>query len=47
MALVVGSASQNVHVQSQVLIADAIIVGNVPQTYADLDNSSGFMDLIP
>ena len=47
MALVVGGSSQSVHVESQVLIADAIIVGTVPQTYADLDGSNGFMDLIP
>lgn len=47
MALVVGGSSQSVHVESQVLIADAIIVGTVPQTYADLDGANGFMDLIP
>ena len=32
MALVVGRSSQSVHIESQVLIADAIIVGTVPQS---------------
>jgi len=47
MALVVGRSSQSVHIESQVLIADAIIVGTVPQSYANLDGARGFIDLTP
>lgn len=47
MSLVYGSTSQRVVVQSQVLISESIIVGVVPETFADVEDADEFMNLIP
>ena len=47
MVLVVGTGSHRVQVETQVLISDVIMVGDVPQTYANVSEADGFMNLIP
>ncbi len=47
MRMVVGLVSQSVEVSADVLISDAIIVGEVPSTYADVADDEQFMNLMP
>lgn len=47
MRMVVGSASYMVEESVTVLICDAIVVGNVPQTYADIPDGDSFLNLVP
>ena len=47
VALIVGARSQDVTLKTEAVIADAIIVGAIPDTYADLAQGDGFLNLIP
>ena len=47
MKIVLGLSAQTVEVNTEVLVSDAIIVGDVPATYADVSNGSDFMNLMP
>ena len=47
MRLVVGTGTQEVQVTTQVLIAENIIVGAVPDTYANLPTENDFLNLLP
>jgi sporulation protein YunB len=47
MRLVYGSASLSTQVSTEVLISEAIIIGDVPDTYANLPSSGDFLNLIP
>ena len=47
MRMIVGGAVQSVSVESDVLVSECIIVGAVPETYADVMDADEFMNLIP
>jgi sporulation protein YunB len=47
MKMVVGATSQSVEISTEILISDVILVGAVPDTYANLTDSSDFLNLIP
>ncbi len=47
MKLVYGSSSISTKVESEVLISEAIIIGEVPETYANLTNAGDYLNLIP
>ena len=47
MKMVVGLVSQSAEVSTDVLVSDSIIVGGVPDTYADLSDPEQFMNLMP
>jgi len=45
--IVVGNASQQVEISSQVLISETIIVGNVPDSYLQFDSEDEMLNLLP
>ena len=47
MDIMVGTSRQNVQVSNEVLISDVILVGTVPEMYADLGNTKSFLNLLP
>ena len=47
MDIMVGTSRQNVQVSNEVLISDMILVGAVPEMYADLGNTKSFLNLLP
>jgi len=47
MQMVVGQSKHTVEVSTQVLISEAIVVGVVPNTYANIPSETDFMNLIP
>lgn len=47
MKMVVGATSQSVEISTEILISDVILVGAVPDTYANLTDSGDFLNLIP
>lgn len=47
MDIMVGTSRQNVQVSNEVLISDVILVGAVPEMYADLGNTKSFLNLLP
>ena len=47
MDIMVGTSRQNVQVSNEVLISDVILVGAVPEMYADLGNAKSFLNLLP
>ena len=47
MDIMVGTSRQNVQVSNEVLVSDVILVGAVPEMYADLGNAKSFLNLLP
>ena len=47
MRMVVGLISTSVEVSTDVLVSDAIIVGKVPSTYANVADAEQFMNMMP
>ena len=47
MRMVVGLISTAVEVSTDVLVSDAIIVGKVPSTYANVADAEQFMNMMP
>lgn len=47
MDIMVGTSRQNVQVSNEVLVSDVILVGAVPEMYADLGNTKSFLNLLP
>jgi sporulation protein YunB len=45
--MICGAASQVVEVSTEVLISEAIIVGSVPETYANVADLSDFINFVP
>ncbi len=45
--IVVGNASQQVEISSQVLISETIIVGSVPESYLQFDSKDEMLNLLP
>jgi sporulation protein YunB len=45
--IVVGNASQQVEISSQVLISETIIVGSVPNSYLQFDSKDEMLNLLP
>jgi len=47
LRIVVSSTSQTVEISSQVLVSETIIVGDVPQSYVNVDNTDDMLNLLP
>lgn len=47
MNMITGVASKTVTATSEIVISDAILVGEVPQVYANIPSNDGFLNLIP
>ena len=47
MRMGIGLSTQTIEVKTEVFIADAIIVGKVPDTYADVNDATEFLNLMP
>ena len=47
MKMIYGAVTQSVTVETKVLISEAIIVGEVPETYANVATVDDFMNLVP
>ena len=47
MSLIVPTGSQLVEVTSTVPIAESIIVGEVPESFVDVNNEEDMLNLIP
>lgn len=45
--IVVGNAAQTVEISSQVLISETIIIGDVPQSFVEVDNTDDLLNLLP
>ena len=45
--ILIGSSSQTVEISSQVLISETIIIGDVPQSYVEVDNTDDMLNLLP
>lgn len=45
--IVIGNSSQTVEISSQVLISETIIIGDVPQSYLQLDSKDDLLNLLP
>lgn len=47
MRMMVGAGVQTVEAQTQVLISESILIGNVPSTYANVPGEDSFLNLVP
>ncbi len=45
--ILIGSSSQTVEISSQVLISETIIIGDVPQSYVEVDDTDDMLNLLP
>lgn len=45
--ILVGSTAQTVEISSQVLISETIIIGDVPQSFVNVDNTDDLLNLLP
>lgn len=45
--ILIGNSSQTVEISSQVLISETIIIGDVPQSYVEVDNTDDLLNLLP
>jgi hypothetical protein len=45
--MVIPTGSRQVELISNIPIAENIIVGEVPQTFADISEKDGFLNLVP
>lgn len=45
--ILVGNTSQTVEMSSQVLISETIIIGDVPQSFVEVDNTDDLLNLLP
>ena len=45
--ILIGNSSQTVEISSQVLISETIIIGDVPQSYVEVDDTDDMLNLLP
>ena len=45
--ILIGNSSQTVEISSQVLISETIIIGDVPQSYVEVDDTEDMLNLLP
>ena len=45
--ILIGNAAQTVVISSQVLISETIIIGDVPQSFVEVDNTDDLLNLLP
>jgi len=45
--ILIGNAAQTVEISSQVLISETIIIGDVPQSFVEVDNTDDLLNLLP
>jgi len=45
--ILIGNTSQTVEISSQVLISETIIIGDVPQSFVEVDNTDDLLNLLP
>lgn len=45
--ILIGNAAQTVEISSQVLISETIIIGDVPQSFVEVDNTDDMLNLLP
>ncbi len=45
--ILIGNSAQTVEISSQVLISETIIIGDVPQSFVEVDNTDDLLNLLP